>query len=207
MTKTLIDWSKPIETIDGYPVTYKGPVSGTDRFKVEIPSGTPTLTGEPRKTLAGGQEYSADGTHFYGHDQNIRNVPAVPAFDPTKPVETRDGRKARILCTDKKGAKKYPVVALIEDEDGDEDEATYTPEGHFFDDGSEDPRDLVNVAPKDERFFVLYVHPEAGDHNHLPVHEVSKGDWRLATEPGRLGLKVIFQDGSPVSAELTPAAT
>lgn len=32
-------------------------------------------------------------------------------FDPTKPVQTRDGRKARIICTDAPGL--HPLVALV----------------------------------------------------------------------------------------------
>ncbi len=32
-------------------------------------------------------------------------------FDPTKPVQTRDGRYARILCTDFKDA--WPIVAAV----------------------------------------------------------------------------------------------
>lgn len=33
-------------------------------------------------------------------------------FDPTKPVQTRDGRKVRIICVDKVNTE-YPIVALI----------------------------------------------------------------------------------------------
>ena len=32
-------------------------------------------------------------------------------FDPTKPVQTRDGHPARIICTDAKG--NWPIVALV----------------------------------------------------------------------------------------------
>ena len=35
------------------------------------------------------------------------------SFDPTKPVRTRDGRKARIICTDREA--EFPIVALISD--------------------------------------------------------------------------------------------
>jgi hypothetical protein len=34
-------------------------------------------------------------------------------FDPTKPVQTRDGRKARIVCTDSR-ASDMPIIALAE---------------------------------------------------------------------------------------------
>jgi len=32
-------------------------------------------------------------------------------FDPTKPVQTRDGRPARILCIDARG--DLPIIALV----------------------------------------------------------------------------------------------
>jgi hypothetical protein len=46
-------------------------------------------------------------------------------IDTTKKYRTRDGRKARIIAT---GVKhhNYPVVALIEDEEGKEFVQTYT---------------------------------------------------------------------------------
>lgn len=36
--------------------------------------------------------------------------------NPSRKVVTRDGRNARIICTDAKG--KYPIVALMEISDG-----------------------------------------------------------------------------------------
>ena len=45
-------------------------------------------------------------------------------IDWTKPVETVDGRKVRILCTD--GPEEYPIVGIIEDE-----VQTWTKEGEF----------------------------------------------------------------------------
>ena len=44
-----------------------------------------------------------------------------------KPVCTRDGRKARIICFDRNDL--YPIVALIECEDGKERIGTYSKEG------------------------------------------------------------------------------
>jgi hypothetical protein len=34
-------------------------------------------------------------------------------FDPNKPVQTRDGQKVRILCTD--GPKAWPIVGIVKD--------------------------------------------------------------------------------------------
>jgi len=39
-------------------------------------------------------------------------------FDPTKPVQTRDGRKARIICTDSRVVPSCPIIALIENLQG-----------------------------------------------------------------------------------------
>lgn len=71
----------------------------------------------------------------------------VTAFDPTKPVETRDGRKARILATDKKG--KYPIVALImESSSGMEEVHLFSAKGIWNIEGTASSYDLVNVPEK-----------------------------------------------------------
>ena len=48
-------------------------------------------------------------------------------FDPNKPAQTRDGRKVRIICTDSRGS--YPIVALIEMDDGKEATGHYNADG------------------------------------------------------------------------------
>ncbi len=63
-------------------------------------------------------------------------------FDPTKPVQTRDGRKARIIFTDLKASQ--PLVVLVSRENGIEDIETYTIKGKRFLIG-DDPRDLINI--------------------------------------------------------------
>ena len=69
-----------------------------------------------------------------------------------KPVQTRDGRKARIIATDKKG--DYPIVALIDD--GSYDELTsYTKEGLAII-NCETERDLTNVLKKRYAYINVY---------------------------------------------------
>ena len=41
----------------------------------------------------------------------------MPKFDPSRPVQTRDGRKARIVCVDMK-RDHYPILALVENPNG-----------------------------------------------------------------------------------------
>lgn len=74
-------------------------------------------------------------------DEERRNT----MLDLNKPVQTRDGRPARILATDAKG--RYPIVALITMESGREEAVRLTEYGSVF--YEEDHHlDLVNVSEK-----------------------------------------------------------
>ena len=66
-------------------------------------------------------------------------------IDLTKPVQTRDGRKVRVLCTDRLGYES--VVCLITEGDGREVVACRAPGGQFLTD-KESGRDLINVPEK-----------------------------------------------------------
>ena len=75
------------------------------------------------------------------------------SVDLTKPVQTRDGRKARVLCTDRKHITTYGdwcVIALITDKDGYESPSYHTKDGKHHHTPSSD---LVNVP--EVRFFNL----------------------------------------------------
>jgi hypothetical protein len=50
-----------------------------------------------------------------------RQTVAPTTFDPTKPVQTRDGHKARIICTDAnlKALPDLPVIAAVSTEEGE----------------------------------------------------------------------------------------
>jgi hypothetical protein len=52
-------------------------------------------------------------------------------FDPTEPVQTRDGRKARILCTDFRGTGVCPILAAVTCSDGTEKALSYFQDGRF----------------------------------------------------------------------------
>ena len=51
--------------------------------------------------------------------------------NPSKKVVTRDGRSVRIVCTDRKSKHNFPIIALIEGFDGDEDFLCYTRDGKW----------------------------------------------------------------------------
>lgn len=72
----------------------------------------------------------------------------MKTFDPTKPVQTRDGRKARIICTDATllNTKKDGIIALITNGDIEFLEC-------FFKDGQKENfsktiDDLINIPEK-----------------------------------------------------------
>jgi hypothetical protein len=64
-------------------------------------------------------------------------------LDINKPVQTKDGRQVRIICTDYKDTS--PIVALISYGEYAETIAIYTLAGKYFEDGTDSHNDLVNI--------------------------------------------------------------
>lgn len=77
-------------------------------------------------------------------------------FDPTKPVQTRNGRKARIICTDLKSLfNEYPIIAAVELGDGTESPFEYTIEGSIYK-GNSSSLDLINAPIEHEGWVNIY---------------------------------------------------
>ena len=69
-------------------------------------------------------------------------------------IVTRDGRKVRILCTDRKG--DTPIIALVNDaNDGQEYGYAFYSDGKFFRDGG-DELDLFFAPTKHTDYINLY---------------------------------------------------
>ena len=74
--------------------------------------------------------------------------------NPSRKVVTRDGRAiTRILCTDAKG--DYPVFALIERTDGSEYALSYTKDGKYINETT-DNNDLFFAPEKHEGWVNIY---------------------------------------------------
>ena len=72
-----------------------------------------------------------------------------------KPVCTKDGREARIICFDAMG--KYPIVALVKTIKGDQEySADYTIEGHYYGSNNPGDMDLVMATKKKKGWINLY---------------------------------------------------
>lgn len=80
-------------------------------------------------------------------DEHILKEFDIEAAKAGKPVCTRDGIKARIICFDAKG--KQPIIALLEREKTDEEIIqTYSMNGRYYEFRKEDHRDLMMLPEK-----------------------------------------------------------
>lgn len=70
------------------------------------------------------------------------------SFDPTKPVQTRDGRKARILATDLRSDTGETIVAVWMDSDGLEEVGSFHSDGAYLSDGRASGEDLLNITER-----------------------------------------------------------
>lgn len=72
------------------------------------------------------------------------------------PVQTKDGKLARIICFDRKG-KLHPIVALIYDKDANEEWSNYyTLNGKHYADAKESFLDLFMAPHKKEGWINIY---------------------------------------------------
>ena len=83
--------------------------------------------------------------------------------NPSRKVVTRDGRRARIVCTDKRELN-YPIIALIETRPGGEEvTCSYTKDGRYCT-ACSDIFDLFFVPEKHEGWVNVY---EEGTNRYL----------------------------------------
>lgn len=72
------------------------------------------------------------------------------------PVCTRDGKPARILCFDRIWKKEpRPIIALVEEEPGDERVRVYKPNGKYLDVQMDD-NDLMMAGEKKEGWVNIF---------------------------------------------------
>lgn len=74
-----------------------------------------------------------------------------------KPIYTRDGRKARILCYDLKGVEEYPIVAAIETHDYLAESISAYDRNGRFDHDKENNNDLMILLEKKEGGLIFTI--------------------------------------------------
>lgn len=120
-------------------------------------------------------------------------------LDITKPVQTRDGRPVRILCTDKKG--NYPVVGLVTNNDGSETVNSYRHDGVYYSAGVSDA-DLVNAPERKERWLNMY--PPSLGHSVYPEFCTVRTAADKQAGPNRIGiLHIVYEDDKVISTSYT----
>jgi hypothetical protein len=112
------------------------------------------------------------------------------AFDPTKPVQTHGGRKARILCTDRNST--YNIVALIEEFQIE----SFDKDGKWVG-GSDEKYCLINIPERKTSWLNLYI---TASHPSRSVADlVCRGG-----EQRKGVLEIIWEDGVPVDTKVHP---
>ncbi len=90
---------------------------------------------------------------LFGEDKIDLKPFDLEAAKAGKPVCTRDGRKARIICFDAKGS--FPIIALV-DEKGEEFAFSYTAGGKYSAEISISNKDLMMLPEKKEGWVNVY---------------------------------------------------
>lgn len=121
-----------------------------------------------------------------------------PSFDPTKPVQTRDGWPARILCTDFKSSKSL-VAAIKYPYPDSEAIQYYNPDGRVYL-NQESGLDLINVPVKHTGWMNMY--NVNTDYCSIKLHPSKEAADKAASnhhgvpDPKRLAcIKVEFTEG------------
>jgi hypothetical protein len=115
-------------------------------------------------------------------------------FDPTKPVQTRDGRKVRIICTDAAGP--HPIVALIKvEKEGRECSHQFSKIGSYFANSIASELDLINIPERKVRWVNVYEDSTSGQFAHRESADACAAVKRLGI------LKLIYENDELVDHE------
>ena len=94
--------------------------------------------------------------------------------NPSRQVVTRDGRKVRIICTDRKNHDSYPIIALVESDEDDEKVRSFKIDGKWSVDGLGNCFDLFFAPEKHEGWIIINKYPNGvRDTNGIIYHTKS----------------------------------
>ena len=113
---------------------------------------------------------------LFGEDKLNLKPFDLEAAKAGKPVCTRDGRKARIICFDAKGT--FPIIALV-DENAEEFPFSYTADGKYAAETAISNKDLMMLPDTKEGWVNVYknqIHntPESAEEGHKGITDYIK---------------------------------
>lgn len=135
---------------------------------------------------------------------NCASTCKTKPFDPTKPVQTRDGRKARIICTDSnytfESNKKWPTLALVTNKsNGNELVMYFEADGTCGGAQRGGVNDLVNIPEQVFRYVNIH-RQDVIDQRKNGLIAVSRVRDNPCSE--FLTLKLTFEDDKLVASEV-----
>ena len=185
-----IDLTKPLQLSDGTPVTYVLPSHPSRKGHVVAVAKGHTVSAGGWTYREGSQmEFGSETLMHILSNLTLQNVP-VKMFDPTKPIQTRDGRKARILATDLNDSMNFPLVVAVTGTNGYEFVYTYREGGKVMVDIERDD-DLFNVPETKTVYVSMHQNPNGngivGNQYALrPAHVLGMGLLKLTLEGDKI---------------------
>ncbi len=102
--------------------------------------------------------------------------------NPSRKVVTREGKKVRIICTDRAGSTTKPVIALITLPNGDENVKTFWANG--IETAGSDGKDDLFFAPNKHTDYINLYHKENGYYLGGTVFSSAEKAKEIAAESG-----------------------
>lgn len=127
-------------------------------------------------------------------------MPSTKPFDPSKPVQTRDGRRVEVLKTDlpaKDGGTR--IVVLVYEDDGFAYVYTYSQSGRFVD-SLETGGDLINVPEVSKKIVKVCLNKDYG--NYAAIEEKHYEPRYLNMLEVLYTVEETYEDGVLVSARV-----
>lgn len=95
--------------------------------------------------------------------------------NPDRKVVTRDGKKVRIICTDRKShGGYYPIIALVKPDKDEEIVNSYTIDGNWYGGGFKNKLDLFFAPEKHEGWVNILNCPNGNFISHTRIFKSKK---------------------------------
>jgi len=130
----MIDWSKPVRA--------KGTKEIVRVLAYDLPRPMPVVVFIPSNGYM--HSHTKEGRASLSGFESPLDLENVPEFDASKPGRQRNGRAARIVSVNGDN-REYPIIAIVETENGKEVPNFYTKDGRDSWTCSEPGLDLINV--------------------------------------------------------------